>query len=56
VAAVVGLALVALYASAVLVFQLEPFRPALLRARGVRWIAAALLAANWIYLLFSARV
>lgn len=56
VAAVLGLALIALYASAVLVFRLQPLRPALLRAGGLRWFAASLLAANWIYLLVCARV
>lgn len=39
---------VALYASAVIFFRLEPWRP---RWQGWRWWLAAAVAANWLYLL-----
>jgi Protein of unknown function (DUF2752) len=48
--------LLALYATSVLVFRLEPLRPAFFLVPGLRWIAVILLAANWIYLLLCARV
>ena len=48
--------LLAVYATSVLVFRLEPLRPAVLDAPRLRWVAAALLAANWIYLVICARV
>ena len=49
-ATIAGLFLLAVYATSVLVFRLEPMRPAVLSAPGLRWVGAALLAANWIYL------
>jgi|GEM_PF-3628115 hypothetical protein len=55
-ATIAGLFLLAVYATSVLVFRLEPMRPAVLSAPGLRWVAAALLAANWIYLLCADRV
>ena len=48
--------LLALYATSILVFRLEPLRPAIFRMPELRWIAVILLAANWIYLLLCARV
>jgi hypothetical protein len=41
----------ALYAAAVLIFRLEPWRPAALAGWPWRWIAVGILLANWTYLL-----
>jgi len=43
------------YCAAVLVFRLEPWRPRALAAVPWRWLAVAVLAANWIYLLAAGR-
>ena len=43
---------VALYASAVIFFRLEPWRP---RLQGWRWWVAVAVAANWLYLLAVSR-
>ncbi len=43
---------VALYASAVIFFRLEPWRP---RLQGWRWWLAAAVGANWLYLLVVSR-
>ncbi len=56
--AVVGIcALIALnvYAAAVVFLRFEPWRPASAR-NGWRWMFAAALAANWVYLLAAGRV
>ena len=55
-AAVAGIflcVLLAAYAGSVLLFRLEPLRPALLNGRGWRIAVPAVLAANWIYLLLA---
>lgn len=49
-------AALALHACGVLIFRLEPVRPAVFRGNAWRFALAALLAANWIYLLLSGRV
>jgi len=48
----VALVAVALYASAVVFFRLEPWRP---RLQGWRWWLAAAVASNWLYLLAVSR-
>lgn len=52
VVAAVLLVLAVLYASAVLILRVEPWRP---RVRGWRWMLAAAVAANWLYLLAISR-
>lgn len=48
-----ALLLLNIYAAAVLIFRLEPWRPAL---PGWPWAVAAAVAANWLYLLLADRV
>ena len=56
VAAVIATLALTIYAGLVIVFHLEPFRPALLRAKVWRFVLLGLLGANWIYLLLAGRV
>jgi hypothetical protein len=51
-----GLAAANLYAAAVVLLRLEPWRPAPLARLPWRWIFALLLLANWTYLLATGRV
>lgn len=58
-AALIGVlffAALALYACGILILRWEPLRPAVLRGNVWRFALAALLGANWIYLLVSGRV
>jgi hypothetical protein len=55
VCAAVFAAALALYASAVVVFRLEPLRPPFLRAKFWRFALPGLIGANWIYLLLAGR-
>ena len=48
----VVLAAASVYALAVLLFRIEPWRP---RFSGWRWLLAAVVAANWLYLLTVSR-
>lgn len=57
--AVLGAALwaaLSVYAAAVLLFRLEPWRPAWFTARRGCWLVAGALAVNWGYLIAAARV
>ena len=49
------LAATALYALIVLLFRLEPWRPAWARRVPWRWLAVTALLANWLYLLAAGR-
>lgn len=58
-AALIGVmffAALAVYAGGILILRLEPLRPAVLRGNAWRFALAALLGANWIYLLVFGRV
>lgn len=54
--AAVFAAVLALYASVVLVFRLEPLRLPVLRGAMWRFAVLLALAANWIYLLVAGRI
>ena len=56
VVAVLATLALALYSCLVLVFGMEPFRPAFLRGGAWRFVLGGLLVANWIYLLLAGRV
>ncbi|MBE2181554.1 MAG: DUF2752 domain-containing protein [Chthoniobacterales bacterium] len=49
-------AVLMLYASSVLIFRLEPWRPAWRGVRMWRWVFAGAVAVNWLYLLAVGRV
>ena len=49
------LAAAALYAFIVLLFRLDPWRPAWARRVPWRWLAVTALLANWLYLLAAGR-
>jgi len=44
-----------LYAVSILVFRLEPWRPSMLRGKSWRFVVAAGLLLNWVYLLLAGR-
>lgn len=50
-----ALAVLNIYAAGVVLLRIEPWRPALAWS-GWRWMVAAALAANWVYLLAAGRV
>jgi len=54
--AAVFAAVLALYASVVLLFRLEPLRVPVLRGKVWRFALLLALAANWIYLLVAGRI
>lgn len=56
VAAAVVWAVLTVYAASVLVFRFEPWRPPWTVARAWRWMLAAAVAVNWLYVLASGRV
>ena len=47
---------VTVYAGLVVIFRLEPLRPAFLRSGTWRFVLIGILGANWVYLLLSGRV
>ena len=54
--AVVLAAVAGLYAASILLFRLEPWRPALLRSGRWKFAIVAGIALNWLYLLCAGRV
>lgn len=56
VVAVVVWTVLTAYAGSVLIFRLRPWRPAWLASHRWRWILAAVVGANWLYVLAAGRV